>query len=457
MPSSLWQRATQFRYSKAAETYARNGSQIALNNTRSGLLASTAVAARAAERAEHAPATPASPDTPPPGDGAGVLATLASGVQTAIGWEQSLTAPLGKIPFPGTRALRVLDMAMGLPHAHMHPPNLTPPNPVPVALSSVGPIIEIPFLSGASGVKINGRAAARCGDMGLGVWCGGYFPWYEVFLGSANVWTEGARAGRLVIDVTKHCVFSAPKPSDPPLGPMVGTTIAVGSGDVFIGGVPLPSLFSLACAQLFKAAFKGAGAAFRRASARSYVYRLMRDEVINIGGTVRYAGDIMEDLTKMAKSPTGRRILRDIEKSGRKVEIRPYHEFGDKFYNATAQAANMDAVMDAVTGLPGSGANSVVKHSPNRWASHPDATLPHKHPGSTSDSILAHEMNHARNNALGRGQAQTARGDTGPVKTSKHGWDERWKNYEEYKTVQAENAYRREQGLPERTHYGKLP
>ena len=60
--------------------------------------------------------------------------------------------------------------------------------------------------------------AARCGDMGLGVWCGGYFPMYEVFLGSSNVWIEGNRAGRVGVDITKHCIFSAPKPNDPPTG-----------------------------------------------------------------------------------------------------------------------------------------------------------------------------------------------------------------------------------------------
>ena len=172
--------------------------------------------------------------------------------------EQLVTMPFGAIPFPAFPAIRVMDQDIGLPHAHMHPPNLTPPNPVPVPLPSTGPIIPIPFVSGASKTLINMMPAARCGDMGLGVWCGGYFPMYEVFLGSANVWIEGNRAGRVGVDMTKHCIFSSPKPNDPPVGPMFGTTINC-SPNVMIGGVPMPSLTSMAIGAAFKALFKGVG------------------------------------------------------------------------------------------------------------------------------------------------------------------------------------------------------
>ena len=180
----------------------------------------------------------------------------AFGLLTSI--EQLITMPLGLIPFPALPALRILDMDIGLPHAHMHPPNLTPPNPVPVPLPSTGPVIPIPILSGASKVMINNMPAARCSDMGLGVWCGGYFPMYEIFLGSSNVWIEGNRAARVGVDITKHCIFTAPKPSDPPVGPMFGSTINC-SPNVMIGGVPLPSLTSMAMGKMFKALFKGVG------------------------------------------------------------------------------------------------------------------------------------------------------------------------------------------------------
>ncbi|MEL7466872.1 MAG: toxin glutamine deamidase domain-containing protein [Pseudomonadota bacterium] len=188
----------------------------------------------------------------------GGLATFgaAVGVLTAI--EQTLSVPFSMIPFPALPAVRVTDQAIGLPHAHMHPPNLIPPSPTPIPLPSAGPIIPIPFISGAGSVLINNLPAARCGDMGLGIWCGGYFPMYEIFLGSSSVWLEGARAARVAVDITKHCVFSTPRPSDPPLGPMVGATVSA-SPNVIIGGVPLPSLTGMAMGKAFKAVFKGFG------------------------------------------------------------------------------------------------------------------------------------------------------------------------------------------------------
>jgi uncharacterized Zn-binding protein involved in type VI secretion len=119
-------------------------------------------------------------------------------------------------------------------------------------------VIPIPFLSGAQTVLVNNLPAGRCGDMGLGIWCGGFFPMYEIFLGSASVWIEGSRAARIAIDITKHCIFSTPKPNDPPLGPMVGTTISA-SANVMIGGIPMPSLTSMAVGAAIKALFKGVG------------------------------------------------------------------------------------------------------------------------------------------------------------------------------------------------------
>ena len=210
--------------------------------------------------------------------------------------EQFISQPLAAIPFPGFPALRVWDLDIGLPHAHNHPPNLTPPNPVPIPLPSTGPIIPIPILSGAPTVLINGMPAARCGDMGLGVWCGGFFPMFEVFLGSSSVWIEGARAGRLLVDITKHCTFSAPKPSDPPLGPMVGMTMPPASANVLIGGVPMPSLFSLAIAQAFKAVFKVGGMALRKATAKSYVDKLFKKGSLvldNAGAPAKWTDDMM--------------------------------------------------------------------------------------------------------------------------------------------------------------------
>jgi uncharacterized Zn-binding protein involved in type VI secretion len=199
----------------------------------------------------------------------GALQTVGATFQLLTSIEQMLSTLVSVIPFPAFPAVRITDMDVGLPHAHMHPPNLTPPNPVPLMLPSTGPVIPIPILSGASKTLINMMPAARCGDMGIGVWCGGYFPMYEIFLGSSSVWIEGQRAARVGVDITKHCIFTTPRPSDPPAGPMVGFTYT-SSPDVMIGGVPMPSLTSLAIGAAIKGLFKGLGKVLRvaRSSAR---------------------------------------------------------------------------------------------------------------------------------------------------------------------------------------------
>jgi uncharacterized Zn-binding protein involved in type VI secretion len=440
------------RYARAVERYAQVAGR--LNNGRSGVLGLTAVLGRALGHAESTPATGnAAGGNGGPGGGegggaggggggGGVLATVGRAVQSAIHFEQMLTAPLSAIPFPAFPALRMWDMDVGLPHAHNHPPNVIPPSPVPIPLPSTGPIIPIPILSGSTTVLINSTPAARCGDMGLGVWCGGFFPMYEIFLGSSSVWIEGARAGRLLVDITKHCTFSSPKPSDPPLGPMVGTTVGSGSPNVLIGGVPFPSLFSLAVAQAFKALFRVGGAVFRRMTARSYVQRLLRSGSLTMGhGPAGWADDMTRDLERIARTRAGRQMLGRIEQSGVNVALRPY---GALAHNAQYIPLGANGMRDAATGALGRGGGGIVEHNPALWANHPGGGLHGAPPGSTSDAILFHELNHAAQGAEGR--LSTA----GPTT---HGWNSRWRMFEEYSTVAAENGYRSEQGLPLRTAY----
>lgn len=181
----------------------------------------------------------------------GVLQHFGLAVAAITSLEQSLSSLLSVIPFPAMPALHVLSLSVGLPHAH---PSHWPFIPLP----SIGPIIPIPYLSGATKVTIGGLPAARCGDMGIGIWCGGFFPLYEVFLGSCNVWVEGARAGRMIFDITKHCIFSTPKPNDPPAGVPLGFPIT-GTPNVLIGGIPMPSLTNMLLGAAFKAALSGLG------------------------------------------------------------------------------------------------------------------------------------------------------------------------------------------------------
>jgi uncharacterized Zn-binding protein involved in type VI secretion len=231
----------------------------------------------------------------------GALATTGAvfGALTAV--EQLISAPFSAIPFPAFPAVRILDTDVGLPHAHGHPPNLIPPAP-PVPLPSAGPVIPIPYISGASTVLINGMPAARCGDMGLGIWCGGYFPMFEIFLGSSSVWIEGARAARLGVDITKHCTFTTPRPSDPPLGPMVGALVQA-SPNVIIGGIPMPSLSSMAIGAAVKVAFAGLSKLARAAG--GFSRRL----------ALRMPGRVSRKFALLSEADPARRVLGPASKS----------------------------------------------------------------------------------------------------------------------------------------------
>jgi RHS repeat-associated protein len=105
--------------------------------------------------------------------------------------------------FPAARLFG--DIVFGWPHAHSHPPNLIPPAP-PIPLPSVGPVI----CAGAVSVLINGLPSARVGDLGFGVWCGGFFPIFEIQTGSSHVFIGGARPARMLIDFTRHCMPGSP-------------------------------------------------------------------------------------------------------------------------------------------------------------------------------------------------------------------------------------------------------
>jgi uncharacterized Zn-binding protein involved in type VI secretion len=226
------------------------------------------------------------------GNAQGALATTGAVFGALIAAEQTISTLVSAIPFPAFPAVRVMDFDVGLPHAHNHPPNLIPPAP-PVPLPSTGPVIAIPYVSGAATVLINGMPAGRCGDVGMGIWCGGFFPMFEIFLGSSSVWIEGARSARIGVDITKHCTFSAPKPSDPPMGPMIGTTVSA-SPNVIIGGVPMPSLTAMAVGAAMKVAFKGLGKLFG---------------AIKKTGIFSRAGNLPRELAYLSEADPARRVL----------------------------------------------------------------------------------------------------------------------------------------------------
>lgn len=439
----------------------------------------------------------------------GVGATF--GVLTSL--EQMISAPLSVLPFPAFPAIRVTDMDVGLPHGHTHWPNVPPTPPAP--LPSTGPIIPIPFLSGATTTLINGMPAARCGDMGLGVWCGGYFPMYEVFLGSSSVWIEGARAGRLLVDVTRHCMFSSPKPQDPPLGPMVGMTVT-SSPNVLIGGVPMPSLLDMAMGAAIQGLFKGISKAVkkvkaaraaragddmaaqaarntsgsgatlprptkdsywrrlltasgddvgeairRRARARQLVDGMMHDGKIRVGGDDAFQDLVVEDLYLMASTRTGRETLERIGRTDHDTYIDPLTEYRAKSNKPNAGPCagprGKGASFDEAAGTPGGGSDSTVYYDPATSSS----------PNTPPDATLNHELGHAANNAEGmnRGGASPEVLDQPHMTPDQRAamprddlaLDDRWTHLEEQNVIRnQDNPYRAETGLPQRFGHGDL-
>ncbi len=421
------------------------------------------------------------------------LAGGAIGALTEL--EQTLTGALNAmIPVkpPGLPALTAGAISIGLPHAHMHPPNLVPPNPVPLALPSVGPVIPIPYLSGASTVLICGQPAARCGDMGLALWCGGYFPMFEIMLGSSSVWIEGMRAACVLTDVTRHCMFSSRGPTDPPLGPMMGV-IPMGLPTVSIGGFPLPSLTSMAIAGALRLVFSVGGRAYMRFTAQARVERLLARGSVHIAGDAAYVAIIKQDLIAIASTRSGRQVLRRIERSGRKVTIEAMaHKVYDILpnwvrirrigeHNASATPANhLDGSFDT-RGTRGPGTDVTVAHSPERWSNHGGPDEVHQvqdaqgnwsdlsatpAPAQTaSDEVLLHELHHAANSMNGEGRMHLrdippSNGQWVPYEPQGPEWGKRWTNGEEWSAVWAENGYRRERRgafARQRTEYGALP
>jgi uncharacterized Zn-binding protein involved in type VI secretion len=134
-----------------------------------------------------------------------------------------ISAALGEFP-----AATMLNIALGIPHAHVkHPPSGPPPIP-PIPLPPMGPIM----LGLSVTVLINNKPTARCGDYGLNPTCAGIVPplsaMYQIITGSSNVYIGGARAARSGIDITMHC-YNMPSPKiSVKLGKLAGIASKVG-------------------------------------------------------------------------------------------------------------------------------------------------------------------------------------------------------------------------------------
>jgi len=170
-----------------------------------GSVVSSAVAPFQQAAAPPPEAPPGSP--PPPSNPARTVQQVAGGIMGMI----NLPVDLMNTGFgvatnfiaqalPSFPAAYLGCLYMAPPHIHMHPPNITPPNPVPVPLPSIGAVT----LGTCVKVLINGMPAARAGDVGFAPTCGGFYPAFTVFLGSSKVFIGGMRAARQM-DMCRAC------------------------------------------------------------------------------------------------------------------------------------------------------------------------------------------------------------------------------------------------------------
>src|SRR5262245_22222327 len=115
----------------------------------------------------------------------------------------ALTGPIAAL-FPSLPSATMTSLYVGVPHTHIHPPSLIPPAP-PVPLPSIGNVL----LGNSVQVLSCGMPAARAGDKGIAPTCGGFTPFFDIKLGSSNVFIGGKRAARIG-DMCQGC----PNPGD---------------------------------------------------------------------------------------------------------------------------------------------------------------------------------------------------------------------------------------------------
>jgi hypothetical protein len=243
------------------------------------------------------------PDAPPPAAAHGawrtdvlgqVLGGVAGAFQAGVDLEQAFSRAFAEVSWGPLPAMRIGDMTLGMPHPHVPVLPFPPFGPVFrfLPLPQPGFVLDMGILSGASTVFINKQKAARCGDMGLCVpLCLGFMPLFEVFFGSAKVWAECQRAAR-PLDPTTHCNLI-----DQPVGLLkLGMSVGGGSGNVVVGGLPLPSLFDMAAGKLVEGVVGGLKRVARRAR------RVNWSRVIRPWGS-------LPAMPKWLRAPRPRRIL----------------------------------------------------------------------------------------------------------------------------------------------------
>jgi RHS repeat-associated protein len=172
-------------------------------------------------------------------------------------------------------------------------------------------------------------------------------------------------------------------------------------------------------------------------SSRRMVDQMIRDGHIVIQGNKKYQNAVKRDLYRIASSQTGRKTLDTIRNSGHPTTIRNW--VPGKPGNGCAGGTQPGA--RPPPGGTGTGAPSTVLYNPHQTG---------RPPGSPPDAGLNHELAHAAHNANGTNQRDSPAPSPATIKNAP--------NLEEHNTTMNEdNAYRRERGLPERDDYRVLP
>ena len=142
-----------------------------------------------------------------------------------------------------------------------------------------------------------------------------------------------------------------------------------------------------------------------------------------------YAEAVIADLSTIAATQAGKKLLDDLDASGKSVQVNR-KDPPPSPPNAFARPLDRTAASD------GTGSDSTVDYNPDQW---PDPSTRTQAPG---DVILFHELQHAEHNARGT-RDTTARSDN-------------FTNNEEFNTIEAENKYRDERGVPRRNDHTDL-
>lgn len=150
---------------------------------------------------------------------------------------------------------------------------------------------------------------------------------------------------------------------------------------------------------------------------------------IRIAGNPAYQDTVASQLALINATPAGQSMMDSYQAGNRNMTIQPNSPLPNP-PNAFAAPQN------ATNAANGTGSDSTVKYDPGQWPNPVNA------PHTPGDALLFHEMTHANHQGHGT-QDMTPRSDN-------------FDNNEEKNTIDDENVYRDQRGIPRRTDHHSL-